>query len=137
VKARSFKVPFSKVVGDDATEVEYGPDDCMVVRPLFGLPSGRAQEWARRIAGVRRDAREAAASDDEAAKEAAGDAVDQLVLDLVAEQVDDWRLVGPDGPLLKPATPADLGALPFALRGALFGFFENYRGDGPNPTTGG
>lgn len=137
MRARSFRVPFSKVVGDDATEVEYGPDDCMVVRPLFGLPSGEAQQWANRIAAVRRAAVDAQASDDQAEVDAAGNEVDRLVLDLLGALVTDWRLAGPDGPLLRPTSPADLDALPFALRNGLFGFFTTYRGDGPNPTTSG
>lgn len=137
MRVRSFRVQFSRVVPDDATEVEYGPDDHMVVRPLFGLPSGVAQQWARRLSEVRVAAVEAEASSDQATVDAAGETVDSLILDLLSSLVDGWRLDGPDGPIPKPATVADLDALPLALRNALFGFFVGYRGDAPDPTPSG
>lgn len=138
MRVRSFKVPFSKVVGEEAYEVEYGPDDAMVVRPLFGLPAGKAQEWAKRIDQLHRQSVDAQASGEQSDIDAAGEAVAQIVLDLLRELVTDWRLEGPDGPILKPAKGEDLDALPLTLRNALFGFFQTYRGDGPpNPTTSG
>ena len=134
MRVRAFTVPFAKVVGEDATEIEYGPDDYLVVRPLFGLPSGKARQWADRIERLRAEVRSAST---EKAKDAAGAAADALVIDFLREQVDAWRLEGVDGQIPKPSTPEDLNALPFALRAGLFAFIENYRGDGPNPTTSG
>ena len=134
MRVRAFTVPFAKVAGEDATEVEYGPDDYLVVRPLFGLPSGKARQWADRIEKLRGEVRGAQTDD---AKEAAGAAADALVLDFLKEQVDAWRLEGPDGQIPKPTLPDDLNSLPFALRAGLFQFIENYRGDAPNPTTSG
>lgn len=137
MRVRSFTVPFTRVVGDEATEVEYGPDDAMVVRPVFGLPAGEAQQWARRIAEARVAATEAQDDGDQKAVDRAGALVDRLILDLLAAQVDGWRLDGPTGPIPKPSTVAELDALPLALRNGLFGFFVQFRGDTPNPTTSG
>lgn len=138
MRIRSFRVPFSRVVPDDATEVEYGPDDAMTVRPIFGLPAGEAQAWAARIDTVRRGAIEAQASGEDKAIEAAGDVLDQLVIDLIEKLVVDWRLENADGSLIgKPTAPDDLAALPLALRQHLFPFLQSYRGDAPDPTTSG
>ena len=136
MRIRSFRVPFSRVVPNDAHEVEYGPGDYMVVRPLFGLPAGEAQEWAERIADVRRRALEASDSDDPKKVEKAGDALDALVVAMIDALVVEWNLEAPDGSrIAKPEKPADLAVLPLALRHGLFPFMQSYRGDAPDPTT--
>lgn len=136
MRIRSFRVPFSRVVGDDAHEVEYGPDDYLVVRPIFGLPTSTVQGWINRIEAHRRAAREASDSGDPKAVAAIVTASEAITLDLLGELIVDWHLESPDGTLVpKPAKPTDLAALPFTLRHGLFDFLQNYRGDAPDPTT--
>lgn len=125
MQLRTFRVPFARVVGEEATELEFGPDDYLVVRPLFGLSKTALSEWAARFNVV------TAAEGSDAA-----DLSDKLVLDLLGACVIEWHLDGPDGPIAKPGTVKALNALPGALAGSLFTFLSGYRGEAPgNPTT--
>ena len=122
MKVRSFKVHFSRVVPDDAHELEFGPDDFLVIRPLFGMPASRLQEYVKRISELGED------TDQEA--------IDGLLFDMLEEAVSEWHLSDEQGLAIpKPTTGTELRALPGALAGNLFAFLSNYRGDAPNPTT--
>jgi hypothetical protein len=152
MRVRTFTVPFSTVVGDDATELEFGPDDRLVVRPLFGLSASEAQEWAIRIVAVEDEGVATLRQEDETAeayrarskseaykkKLAAAEAeADKLILDLIAATVTEWHLAGPSGDIPMPRTPADLDALPAGLRVSLYPFLKEFRGKDANPTTNG
>lgn len=127
MQVRTFTVPFAKVVGDEAHELEFGPDDFVVVRPLFGLSRGEIAAWQERIQAVEVMA-ETKAPEAEAAS-------DQLVLDLLHAAIVKWSLEGPDGSIEMPGTPEALNALPGALGGSLYQFLTTYRGEaGANPT---
>ena len=127
MRVRSFTVPFAKIVGEDAHELDFGPDDHVVVRPLFGLSKTEIEEWAARISEVERLGNEKA--------EGAEAAADQLIVDLLGRAVLSWHLEGPDGPIEKPTTPAALNALPGAIAGSLYRFLASYRGEvAGNPT---
>lgn len=130
MRVRTFVVPFAKIVGDDAHELEFGPDDHVVVRPLFGLSKAEIETWRDRIAEVEKLGTAKAPSAEAAA--------DQLILDLLASSVIEWQLDGPDGPIPKPTTPAALNALPGAITGSVYRFLTTYRGEAAtNPTTRG
>lgn len=119
MRIRSFRVPFSKVVPEDAHEIEFGPDDYMVVRPLFALPANEIAELAERMT--------AADSDEKA---------EPLIAEILATAVLDWHLADENGVAIpKPKTGEDLRQLPGALAGALYPFLTSYRGDAENPTT--
>ena len=135
MQVRTFTVPFPKIVGDEAHELEFGPDDYVVVRPLFGLSQTEVESWADRIREV--EALADAAVDDATQRAKAEDAADQLVLDLLNRAVVKWSLTGPEGPIEKPGTTDALNALPSAVMRGLFPFLTKYRGEGPNPTTRG
>ena len=122
MRAKTFTVPFAKVVGDEATELEFGPDDYLVVRPIFSMPAADLRGWIERI--------------NDLDPESDASVGDQLVLDLMAETVLEWPLAGPDGEIPQPRTAAALLALPGAVAGSLFGFLSSYRGEGTNPTRG-
>ena len=125
MRAKTFTVPFSAVVGEDAKELDFGPDDYLVVRPLFGLPATDVRQWSERINAF---------SDLEG--EAAAKEADKIILDAIGTTVIEWSLVGEDGkPIDKPKTAAALNALPAVIRGALFTFLTQYRGDDKHPTT--
>jgi hypothetical protein len=127
MRVRSFTVPFAKIVGEDAHELEFGPDDRVVVRPLFGLSKAEIETWAARIAEVEK------AGTDKA--EGAEAMADRLIIDLLSEGITDWHLDGPDGPIEKPGTPEALNNLPGAIAGSLYRFLTTYRGEAPgNPT---
>ena len=122
MRAKTFTVPFAKVVGEEATELEFGPDDYLVVRPIFSMPASDLRGWIERINTIEPDADAAVG--------------DQLVLDLMAETVLEWHLTGPTGEIAQPRTAEALLALPGAIAGSLFGFLSSYRGEGTNPTKG-
>ena len=124
MRVRTFPVPFATIVGDEAHELDFGPDDHVVVRPLFGLSKTEIEEWAARIGEVER----LGIADDVAAKTEAAAAADQLIVDLLATAVISWQLEGPAGLIEKPTTPAALNALPGAIAGALYRFLTTYRG---------
>lgn len=122
MRAKTFTVPFAKVVGEEATELEFGPDDYLVVRPVFSMSAETLRGWVDRMGKID------LTSNDENA--------DQLVLDLLDVTVQEWHLTGPDDkPIPQPKTRKALLSLPGAIAGSLFGFLSSYRGDGPNPTT--
>lgn len=133
MRVRTFTVPFAKIVGDEAHELDFGPDDRVVVRPLFGLSKAEIEQWAARIGEVEKQG-----LDEDADKEAAGEAADRLIVDLLADAIREWHLEGPTGPIDKPATPEALNALPGALAGSLYRFLTTYRGEAAtNPTNRG
>jgi hypothetical protein len=128
MRVRTFVVPFDKIVGEDAHELDFGPDDHVVVRPLFGLSKAEIEAWATRIA----DVEELGKGEDKPAAEAAAD---QLVLDLLNAAILEWNLDGPDGAIPKPTTPEGLNDLPGAIAGSLYRFLTTYRGEAAgNPT---
>ena len=121
MRVRSFRVPFSRIVPEDAHELEFGPDDYVVIRPVFGLPASRLQEYVSRIG--------------ELTVETEPGVVHALVLEMLDEVCNEWSLSDEAGtPIGKPTTSAELQALPGALAGNLFAFLSSYRGDAPNPT---
>ena len=124
MRARTFRVPFSRVA-PDATELEWGPDDYLVIRPLLAKSPGE-------LAGIRTRLSETAGVK---AKEAERQA---LLLDVLADVVVEWSLRGPEGETITmPTTWAEVDALPTGLGGALFDFIWTYRGEGPDPTPAG
>lgn len=130
MRVRTFTVPFAKIVGDEAHELDFGPDDYVVVRPLFGLSKAEIEAWADRIGKVEKQGA------DEAGDATA--AADRLIIDLLAEAIREWHLEGPTGPIDKPATPEALNALPGAIAGSLYRFLTSYRGEATaNPTNRG
>lgn len=121
MRAKTFTVPFSKIVGEEATELEFGPDDYLVVRPIFSMSAEVLRGWIARINEIEPDAPQ--------------EVGDQIILDLLDVTCEKWSLTGSDGPIPQPKTQEALLALPGAIAGSLFGFLTTYRGEGPNPTT--
>jgi len=121
MRAKTFTVPFAKIVGEDATELEFGPDDYLVVRPIFSMSAEVLRGWVKRMNNI-----------DESVDE---EVSDQLVIDLLDATCQEWHLTGPDDkPITQPKTRKALLNLPGAVAGSLFGFLSGYRGDGANPT---
>ena len=137
MRSRTFPVQFSEVLGADAHELEFGPDDHMVVRPLFTMPREASAGLSARMADVGRMAEAAAnlpAGDPE--RIAAESALDQLVADIVDLAVVEWHLTAEDGtPIPKPSTPDALNALPTGLAAGLYPFLTAFRGRDPNRTS--
>ena len=135
MRIRTFTVPFAKVA-PDATEIEFGPDDYLVVRPLFGLPREQQAAIWKRISEVETLAEVAKdAPPDDGDRLAAEEKGELLILDMLRAACDEWHLDGPDGPIPIPGTPEALNALPGGLVAALYPFLVRYRGEDPNPTT--
>jgi hypothetical protein len=120
MQPRTYRVPFSAI--PDVTELEFGSDDYLVIRPLGSRSSAVYADIAARAQAV--------STDDETASAA-------VYMELLNLTIAEWHLAGPDGPIPMPATWDDVEALPQALAVPLIGFLFKYRGDGPNPTTGG
>lgn len=118
MRARTFRVPFSRVA-PDAVELEWGPDDYLVVRPLLTRSAADAfilQERFDRTAKLTGPKGE--------------DARRALILEVIDELVVEWSLTDGDGrTITKPRTAAEFLALPSGLAGSLFGFLMSYRGD--------
>ena len=135
MRIRTFTVPFAKVA-PDATEIEFGPDDYLVVRPLFGLPREQQAAFGDRIRRVTQMAEQAEnlPRSDPQRLEAETEA-DLLILDVIRVGCIEWHLEGPDGPIPIPGTPEALNALPGGLAAGLYPFLTRYRGEDPNPTT--
>lgn len=123
MRARTFRVGFARVA-PDAVELEWGPDDYLVVRPLLT----RSPAYLAAL--------EARLSEEATGKGADADR-QKLLLGTLADVVVEWSLTGEDGPIALPGTWADIEALPAGLASALFDFVFTYRGDGPDPTTAG
>ena len=124
MRARTFRVPFSRVA-PEAVELEWGPEDYIVVRPLLTKSPGELATIHARLA-----------------KGADGEGAETdrqtLLLEVLSSVVIEWHLDGESGPIPRPVTWADIDALPSGLGGALFDFLFTYRGDGPeDPTTAG
>lgn len=123
MRARTFRVPFSRVA-PEAFELEWGPEDYVVVRPLLTKSPGELAAIHARLA--------------EAAKGKAGEAERQtLLLSVLADVIVEWHLDSDAGPVPMPTTWAEVDALPSGLGAAIFDFMWTYRGDGPDPTTAG
>lgn len=138
MRAKTFTVPFAKVVGDEATELEFGPDDYLVVRPIFSMSALDIRATQARIEAFEAKPAEAQKIADPKKRTAELDRLNveagELILSLMDLAILDWKLVGEQGPIKRPRTVEALDALPGAIRGGLYGFLCNYRGDGPNPT---
>ena len=120
MRVRTFRVPFSDVVGKEAAELEFDPEtDYLMVRSLFAQPSDEVREFAGRLAKI-----------DEKTSQREADAV---ILDLLDRTVVEWHLAGPDGEIARPTKAKELDALPGAVRGSLFGYLASFRGQ-PDPT---
>lgn len=132
MQIKTFRVPFAEIVGSEATELEFGPDDYVVVRPLFGLSRLVLSGWQPKFEALAEMATNAV--DDAAAQKA----TDKLTLELLATTCLEWHLTdGDDKPIPMPKTSADIGALPGAISAGLLTFLAGYRGADPNPTTPG
>lgn len=132
MKARTFTVPFAKVVGDEATELEFGPDDYLVVRPIFSMSAIDIRSLTERI-----DAFESKVVERKTSKKGTADLnteAGELVLALFDIAVKEWHLTGESGPIERPRTVKALDDLPGAIRGSLYSFLCNYRGDAAHPT---
>lgn len=135
MKIRTFRVPFAEIAAE-ATELEFGPDDYLVVRPLFALPREESAALAERIRAVEsqaEDAKDLPRTDKR--RLAAETAADLLVVDVIAQACVEWHLAGPDSDIPIPGTPQALGNLPSGLASAIYPFLMRYRGAAPNPTT--
>ena len=120
MRIRTFRVPFARLVGEDATELEFGPEDYLVVRPIFGLPAEQVAGLSNRMTSL--------TEGDEAA-------ADVLLLDLMGSAIVEWHLTGPEGEdIPRPQTGDEVRKLPAGLAGAFFSFIATYRGDVENPT---
>ena len=134
MKVRSFTVPFAKIA-PDATELEFGAGDYLVIRPLFALPFTEQQALVDRIQEMQRLAGEVAELPRaDPVRKSAEAKTDSVVLDVIRTACEEWHLEGPDGPIAMPQTPEALDALPTGLAIALYPFLANYRGEA-NPTT--
>lgn len=140
MRAKVFTVPFAKVVGEEATELEFGPEDYLVVRPIFGMSAIDIRTTQARIETFEAKPVEAQKIADPKKRKAELDKLNveagELILSLMDLAVIDWKLAGEAGPIERPHTVEALDALPGAIRGGLYGFLVNYRGDtdGANPT---
>ena len=136
MRIRTFRVPFARLVGEDATELEFGPEDYLVVRPIFGLPAAQVAELSNRMTSLGVDDKDGL-TDDEKAARATADAqeADALLLDLMGSAIVEWHLTGPEGEdIPRPQTGDEVRKLPAGLAGAFFSFIATYRGDVENPT---
>jgi hypothetical protein len=119
MRARTFRVPFSRVA-PDAVELEWGPDDYMVVRPLLTRSAAEAIALQAKLDSV-------SALPRDAAGQKAGRA---LILEVIGESVTEWSLTDADGRAIPlPRTDAEYLALPSGLVQAIFGFLMSYRGE--------
>lgn len=116
---KTFKVPFSEVVGDDHPEVEFGPEDYLVVRPIFAFPVREISDFRERVGKIE-ELPDAEAAD--------------LLTDILSRTIKEWHLETPDGPIPMPKTADDLDSLPAAIRSMLLPFILTFRGRGPDPT---
>lgn len=136
MRIRDVTISFADAIGDVVTELDFGPDDTLTVRPLFVLPREEANALLERKAALEEQA-EAAAKTPRGSKERAKaeQAGDQFIVDLIGLAITGWRLDGPDGPIQKPATTEQLNALPAGLAAALYPFLLTFRGRDPNRTS--
>ena len=122
MRIRTFRVPFSRIVSD-APELEFGPEDYVVLRPVFGQPADVLTEFLERLNGLRSE----------------GDRSDgdRFALDLYERTIVDWHLADEAGePIPQPRTAPELYRLPAQVSGGLTTFLMGFRGEGPDPTTG-
>lgn len=122
MRIRTFRVPFSRVA-PEAHELEWGPEDYVVIRPLLSKSPGDLAIMHGRL--------DAAAKGKEKSRE-------EVLLDILGECIVEWSLTDASGASIPmPRTWAEVDALPSGLASALFDFIFSYRGDGPDPTTAG
>jgi hypothetical protein len=120
MRVRTFRVPFGRIA-PEAHELEWGPEDYVVIRPLLSKSPGELAAMHGRL--------------DEASKGAEGQR-EKLLLEVLRDAVIEWSLTGEDGkPIPMPTKWAEVDSLPSGLAGALFEFLFTYRGEGPDPTT--
>lgn len=127
MRARTFRVPFARVA-PEATELEWGESDYVVVRPLLTRSASDAfalQAKFDKVASM-------GGTKGEEARRA-------LILEVIDELIVEWSLTDGEGrTIAKPKTSEEFLALPSGLAGSLFGFLMSYRGDETaNPTTAG
>jgi len=139
MRAKTFTVPFAKIVGEDATELEFGPDDYLVVRPIFGMSALDIRATQNRIEAFEAKPTEAQKIADPKKRAQAMDKLNieagELILSLMDLAIIDWKLADDKGSIDRPRTVEALDNLPGAIRGGLYGFLCNYRGEDGNPTT--
>jgi hypothetical protein len=125
MRARTFRVPFSQVA-PEATELEWGPDDYIVVRPLLTRSASDAFAISARLA----ETETMTGKKGEEARRA-------FIVSIIDELIVEWSLTDGEGRTVpKPTTAEAFLALPSGLAASLFGFLMGYRGDeAANPTT--
>jgi hypothetical protein len=120
MRTRTFRVPFSRVA-PEAHELEWGPEDFIVIRPLLAKSPGELAAMHGKL--------------DEASKGTEGTR-EAILLEILRDAVVQWSLTGEDGEAIPmPKTWAEVDTLPSGLASALFEFLFTFRGDGPDPTT--
>ena len=119
MEIRTYTVPFSEIVGPEATEVTFGPDDYVQLRSLWAYPASEVSDILRRQQTLTEDSPD---SDAEA-----------ILEELLRRCVVGWSLNGPDGPIPKPTNTAEVDRLPTALALRLVPFLATFRGK-PDPT---
>ena len=120
MRIRTFRVPFSRIV--DVPELDFGPEDYVVLRPVFGQPADVLTEFLERVAAL---------TDEDK------DESDRFALDLLERTVAEWHLTDEAGEAIaQPRTAAEMYRLPAQVSGGLVTFVMGYRGDGPDPTIG-
>jgi hypothetical protein len=124
MRARTFRVPFARVA-PEATELEWGPDDYIVVRPLLTRSAADAFAIQTSLAEVEK----LTGTKGEDARRA-------FIVHIIDELIVEWSLTDGEGRSIpKPTTAEAFLALPSGLAGSLFGFLMGYRGDETaNPT---
>ena len=124
MRARTFRVPFSRVA-PEAVELEWGPDDYLVVRPLLSKSPGELAAIHARL-------------NDAAGKKGSETSREAVLIDVLHEVVVEWHLEGPDGSQVPmPETWAEMDTLPSGIAAELFEFIFTYRGDTPHPSDAG
>ena len=125
MRARTFRVPFSEVA-PEATELEWGESDYIVVRPLLTRSASDAFAIQARLTEV-----------ETLTGKKGEDARRAFIVSIIDELIVEWSLTDGEGRSVpKPTTAEAFLALPSGLAAALFGFLMGYRGDGTaHPTT--
>lgn len=119
MEIRTYTIPFAEIVGPDATEVVFGPDDYLQLRSLWAYPANEVSDIIRRQQALTVE------SPDEDAE--------AILKELLTRCVVGWNLNGPDGPIPKPTNTAEVDRLPTALALRLVPYLATFRGR-PDPT---
>ena len=141
MQPRTATVPFADILGESANEIDFGPDDFAVVRPLYSHPGVKIRDLLDRINALGRapaippdsspEERQRLEDAHAVAQEEEGD---RILLDMLDLCIVTWSLYEDGVAVPMPRTPDALNRLPSALRGALYVFLMSFRGKGPNPT---